>query len=60
MTPAARKPAATYCLRLRSLNADARDDVHMLKGLLKVALRKYQFRCIDVKQEQPFVREKQP
>jgi hypothetical protein len=49
---AATKPHATYRLRLRSLDADDCDDIHKLRALLKLMLRRFRFRVIEIVREQ--------
>jgi hypothetical protein len=53
MTAPAAKPPVIYRLRLRSLadpDHDA-DDVRELRQLLKVLLRRFRFRCIELERE---------
>jgi hypothetical protein len=52
VTPTAvSKPPTIYRLRLR-LDDSNRDDIRHLKQLLKILLRKYHFRCIEIEEEQ--------
>jgi hypothetical protein len=53
MTDSASKSAARiYRLRLRALDSDNdADDIHRLRALLKLLLRRFRFRCIGIERE---------
>jgi hypothetical protein len=46
------KPPTIFRLRMRSVDADRdADDIRHLRALLKVLLRKYRFRVVEIEQE---------
>jgi hypothetical protein len=47
------KPPTIFKLRMRSINPDCdADDIRHLRALLKVLLRKYHFRVVEIELEQ--------
>jgi hypothetical protein len=51
MTAAANKPPVIYRLRLCVLNPDQNDGVRRLRQALKLLLRKFGLRCVEVVRE---------
>jgi hypothetical protein len=52
MTASSTRPPTIYRLRLRSISSDRNADIRHLKALLKVLLRRYHFRAVEVAEEQ--------
>jgi hypothetical protein len=53
MTASSTKPPTIYRLRMRSIAVDRdADDIRHLRALLKVLLRRYHFRVVEIEQEQ--------
>jgi len=51
--PAARPPEKIYRLRLRAIDTDHDDDdIRHLRAVLKILLRRFRFRCIELEREQ--------
>jgi hypothetical protein len=46
------KPPTIYRLRMRSVSDRDADDIRHLRALLKVLLRRYHFRVVEIEQEQ--------
>jgi hypothetical protein len=52
MTAPDSKPPVIYRLRLRVLNPDENDGVRRLRQALKLLLRKFGLRCVEIVREQ--------
>jgi hypothetical protein len=49
---AVRRPSI-YKLRLQSVAADDRDEYHRLRAMLKLMLRRFGYRCVEIVREHP-------
>jgi len=51
--PTTKPPEKIYRLRLRAIDPDHDDDdIRHLRAVLKILLRRFRFRCIELKREQ--------
>jgi len=51
--PTTKPPEKIYRLRLRAIDPDHDDDdIRHLRAVLKILLRRFRFRCIELEREQ--------